>query len=157
MAIETAHNEAESQVSEHVADTAHDLRLSMMRLVRRLRQDKDLGAPHLGKLAALGWLDRERPMTNAELAAAERVTPQTMARNTVELVAEGLVSRTDDPRDGRQVLLRISPAGREVLEADRRRRDTFLATAMAATLTPTEQELLRLAAGLLDRLAEVPR
>lgn len=92
-------------------------------------------------------------MTNAELAAAERVTPQTMARNTAELVADGLISRADDPGDRRQVLLEISERGREVLEQDRRRRDTFLATAMASELTPTEQELLRLAAGLLDRLA----
>jgi DNA-binding MarR family transcriptional regulator len=136
---------------------AHELRLSMMRLVRRLRQDKDDRTPHYGKLSALGWLDREGPMTNAEIAAAERVTPQTMARNTTELVADGLISRADDPRDRRQVLLKISTRGREILEQDRQRRDTFLATAMASELTPTEQELLRLAAGLLDRLAEAKK
>jgi hypothetical protein len=51
--------------------------------------------------------------------------------------------------------LRISPSGIDILEEDRRRRDSFLAKAMTTALTPTERELLRLAAGLLDRLSEV--
>ncbi|WP_163507277.1 MarR family winged helix-turn-helix transcriptional regulator [Fodinicola acaciae] len=140
-----------------LADTAHELRLSMMRLVRRLRQEKTALVPPYPQLAVLGWLDRDGPMTNTRLAAVERVTPQTMARTTAELVAEGLISRAEDPTDRRQVLLAVNERGRQLLEEDRRRRDTFLATAMATELTPTERELLRLAAGLLDKLAEAAR
>ncbi len=134
---------------------AHEIRTSLFRLVRRLRQERPEGELSYSQLNVLGWLEREGPMTNADLAAAERVTPQTMMRATADLVATELISRTDNPTDRRQVLLKITPAGTTLVREDRRRRDTFLAQAMASTLTPTERELLRLAAGLMDKLSEV--
>ena len=134
---------------------AHEIRTSLFRLVRRLRQERPEGEVSYSQLIVLGWLEREGPMTNADLAAAERVTPQTMMRATADLVATELISRADNPADRRQVLLKITPAGITLVREDRRRRDTFLAQAMASTLTPTERELLRLAAGLMDKLSEV--
>jgi DNA-binding MarR family transcriptional regulator len=134
---------------------AHEIRTSLFRLVRRLRQERPEGELSYSQLNVLGWLEREGPMTNADLAAAERVTPQTMMRATADLVATELISRADNPTDRRQVLLKITAAGRTLVREDRRRRDTFLAQAMASTLTPTERELLRLAAGLMDKLSEV--
>lgn len=135
---------------------AHEIRASLFRLVRRLRHERPEGELSYSRLAVLGWLEREGPMTNADLAAAERVTPQSMMRATSELVAAEFISRADNPADGRQVLLKITPPGSTVVREDRRRRDSFLAQAMASTLTPTERELLRLAAGLMDKLSEVP-
>lgn len=134
---------------------AHEIRTSLFRLVRRMRQERPEGEVSYSQLNVLGWLEREGPMTNADLAAAERVTPQTMMRATADLVATELISRADNPADRRQVLLKITPAGTTLVREDRRRRDTFLAQAMASTLTPTERELLRLAAGLMDKLSEV--
>lgn len=136
---------------------AHEIRTSLFRLVRRLRQERPEGELSYSQLNALGWLEREGPMTNAELAAAERVTPQTMLRATTELVTADLISRADNPNDRRQVLLKITTSGATLVRDDRRRRDTFLAKAMDTTLTPTEQDLLRLAAGLMDKLAEVAK
>jgi DNA-binding MarR family transcriptional regulator len=133
---------------------AHEVRQSVFRLVRRLRQERPDGGLSYSQLVALGWLERDGSMTNADLAAAEGVAPQTMMRTTAELVADGLISRADNPKDRRQVMLTITEAGRELILEDRRRRDSFLAQAMETTLTPTERELLRLAAGLLDRLSE---
>lgn len=133
---------------------AREVRLSVFRLVRRLRQERPDAGVSYPQLAALGWLEREGAMTNADLAADEKVAPQTMMRTTAELVADGLISRADNPEDRRQVLLTITEAGRELVLEDRRQRDSFLAEAMETTLTPTERELLRLAAGLLDRLSE---
>lgn len=134
---------------------AHEIRTSLFRLVRRMRQERPEGEVSYSQLNVLGWLEREGPMSNADLAAAERVTPQTMMRATADLVATELISRADNPADRRQVLLKITPAGATLVREDRRRRDTFLAQAMASTLTPTERELLRLAAGLMDKLSEV--
>ena len=134
---------------------AHEIRTSLFRLVRRLRHERPEGELSYSRLAVLGWLEREGPMTNADLAAAERVTPQTMMRATADLVATELISRADNPTDRRQVLLKITPAGTTLVREDRRRRDSFLAKAMESTLTPTERELLRLAAGLMDKLSEV--
>jgi DNA-binding MarR family transcriptional regulator len=129
----------------------------MFRLVRRLRQARPEGQLSMSRLNVLGWLEREGPKTNAELAAAERVTPQTMMRATTDLIAAGFISRADNPIDRRQVLLTITPSGTTLVHEYRRNRDTFLAKAMDATLTPTEQELLHLAAQLMDKLAEVPQ
>ena len=134
---------------------AHEIRTSLFRLVRRLRQERPEGELSYSQLNVLGWLEREGPMTNADLAAAERVTPQTMMRATADLVATELISRADNPTDRRQVLLKITPAGTTLVREDRRRRDSFLAKAMESTLTPTERDLLRLAAGLMDKLSEV--
>jgi DNA-binding MarR family transcriptional regulator len=134
---------------------AHEIRTSLFRLVRRLRQERPEGELSYSQLNVLGWLEREGPMTNADLAAAERVTPQTMMRATADLVATELISRADNPADRRQVLLKITPAGTTLVREDRRRRDSFLAQAMESTLTPTEREFLRLAAGLMDKLSEV--
>jgi len=134
---------------------AHEIRTSRNRLVRRLRQERPEGELSYSQLNVLGWLEREGPMTNADLAAAERVTPQTMMRATADLVATELISRADNPTDRRQVLLKITPAGTTLVREDRRRRDSFLAQAMESTLTPTERDLLRLAAGLMDKLSEV--
>jgi DNA-binding MarR family transcriptional regulator len=134
---------------------AHEIRTSLFRLVRRLRQERPEGELSYSQLNVLGWLEREGPMTNADLAAAERVTPQTMTRATADLVAAEFISRADNPMDRRQVLLKITPVGAAFVREDRRRRDTFLSQAMESTLTPTERELLRLAAGLMDKLSEV--
>ncbi|HET6988047.1 MAG TPA: MarR family transcriptional regulator [Kribbella sp.] len=134
---------------------AHEIRTSLFRLVRRLRQERPEGELSYTQLNVLGWLEREGPMTNADLAAAERVTPQTMMRATSDLVGAELISRADNPTDRRQVLLKITAAGTTLVREDRRRRDTFLAQAMERALTPTERELLRLAAGLMDKLSEV--
>ena len=134
---------------------AHEIRTSLFRLVRRLRQERPEGELSYSQLNVLGWLEREGPMTNADLAAAERVTPQTMMRATADLVGTELISRADNPTDRRQVLLKITPAGTTLVREDRRRRDSFLAQAMESTLTPTERDLLRLAAGLMDKLSEV--
>jgi DNA-binding MarR family transcriptional regulator len=71
---------------------AHEIRTSLFRLVRRLRQERPEGELTYSQLNVLGWLEREGPMTNADLAAAERVTPQTMMRATSDLVASGFIS-----------------------------------------------------------------
>ncbi len=68
------------------------------------------------------------------------------------LEAAGLVTRTDHPRDGRQVLLAASPGGTALVREDRRRRDAWLAQRLR-DLPPDELEVLRRAAVVLERLA----
>lgn len=143
----------EETVSRDVAASANELRLSMMRLVRRLRAERPSHGLSLTRINALGRLDREGPATVTELAAAEGITPQSMARAATELVESGLVTRRADPDDGRQVLLAIAPAGAALLAEDRARRDTWLAVSMATKLSDEERDLLRIAGRLLDRLA----
>jgi DNA-binding MarR family transcriptional regulator len=143
----------EETVSREVAASANELRLSMMRLVRRLRAERPTHGLSLTRINALGRLDREGPATVTELAAAEGITPQSMARAVTELVDSGLVTRQADPHDGRQVLLALAPDGARLLAEDRARRDTWLAVRMAERLSPEERDLLRVAGRLFDRIA----
>jgi DNA-binding MarR family transcriptional regulator len=131
---------------------ASALRLSVMRLARRMRGERADTSLTLSQLAALATLERHGPLTPRELAAAERVQPPSMTRLLASLVTAGLVTRTDHPTDGRQVLLAASPEGVALLREDRRRRDAWLAQRLRE-LEPEDREVLRRAAAVLDRLA----
>jgi DNA-binding MarR family transcriptional regulator len=134
-----------------VARTASELRLAFGQLVRRLRVEHNFAISHA---SVLGRLDREGPRTTSALAAAERVRPQSMAQTVSDLHADGLVARRPDPLDGRQILIELTDLGRQALSDDRRRRDGWLAQAIASELTVEEREILVKATPLLHRLAQ---
>ncbi|WP_030485558.1 MarR family winged helix-turn-helix transcriptional regulator [Nocardioides aequoreus] len=132
---------------------ASELRLSVMRLSRRLRSEREPGNPlSVAALSALGILFREGDCTVGALAAHERVQPPSMTRTVNGLVEEGYAVRRPHETDGRVVVVSLTEKGREVLLADRRRRDAWLARRLRA-FTPDERELLRQAAPLIHRLA----
>ena len=131
---------------------ASALRLAVMRLARRLRSERSDTSLTISQIAALSTLERTGPMTPRELAAAERVQPPSMTRITASLEAAGLVTRTDHPTDGRQVLLAASPDGAALVREDRRRRDAWLAQRLH-DLPADDVEVLRRAAVVLERLA----
>ena len=131
---------------------ASELRTTVMRLARRLRNQRAESAMTLGPIAALGSLDRHGPMAPSELAALERVQPPSMTRILAKLEEAGLVTREPHPTDRRQAVVAVSDAGKEMLHADRRRRDAWLAQRMR-DLSSDEREILRQAAAVLDKLA----
>ena len=135
-----------------VAHTAAELRLAMGRLVRQVRQEGSL-LP-IGQAAVLGHLDRTGAMTTSDLAVAERVRPQSMARTVSQLTAIGFIDQAPHPTDRRKVLLTASAAGRAALEEHRERRTGWLAEAIAQRLTPAEQKALARCVELLGRLTE---
>ena len=141
------------EASEERAAAAAEVRLGVMRLARRLRAEREPGELPLGRLSALGRLERDGPASASALAAAERVTPQTMARIVQHLLDSGLAERTPDPADRRATLIGITEAGSSHVRADRSRREAWLAQAMDE-LTDVERELLVLTSRLLDRLAD---
>jgi DNA-binding MarR family transcriptional regulator len=131
------------------------LRVGVMRLARRLRLERSGSDLPLTQLAALGTLSRHGDLTIGELATLENVKPPSMTRTVNCLEAAGLVTRSANESDGRQVVVGLTEQARTVLAADRRRRDAWLARHLA-DLTPGEHELLRAVAPLLDRLANEP-
>jgi DNA-binding MarR family transcriptional regulator len=131
---------------------ASTLRLSVMRLARRMRAQRAETSLTLSQLAALATLDRHGALTPGELAAHEKVQPPSMTRLLAVLEDKALVTRAPHPTDGRQALMTISPEGQALLREDRRRRDAWLAQRMRA-LDSDEIEVLRRAAGILDKLA----
>src|SRR5262249_26328513 len=120
-------------------------------LVRRLRAEHRFSLAHG---AVLGRLDRDGASGTSDLAAAERVRPQSMAQTVGELEADGLISRRPDPADRRRALLELTDKGREMLEADRRQREGWLIRAIADGFSEQEQQALARAVPLLTRLAE---
>jgi DNA-binding MarR family transcriptional regulator len=128
------------------------LRISVMRLSRRMRQERDdvgLSATHV---AALATLDRHGPLPLGELAALEKVAPPSMTRVVSRLSKGGLVDRSSQPGDKRQVLVGITEEGRRLLAADRRRRDEWL-SARLRELSADDLDALSRVIPVLDRLA----
>ncbi|OLB64629.1 MAG: hypothetical protein AUI10_10260 [Actinobacteria bacterium 13_2_20CM_2_72_6] len=133
---------------------AREVRQSVVRLARRLRtQRQEHGVGNLG-VSVLSQLHRHHALTPRALAQAERVTPQTLTRVLAALEERGLVLRRGDPSDGRQSLLELTAAGLDVLRRDSAMREEWLAAAMETELTPAELQIVRVAAELLDRLAD---
>jgi DNA-binding MarR family transcriptional regulator len=130
---------------------ASDLRVVLGHLIRRLRAEHRFPLSHG---AVLGQLDREGPQSVSDLAAAERVRPQSMAQTVNDLEADGLVERRPDPADGRRALVELTERGSDALQADRRHREGWLARAISDDLSADEQAVLREAVELLRRLAE---
>jgi DNA-binding MarR family transcriptional regulator len=146
---------------DELLETVAAVRRGVTRLARRLRverQEPRPGEPELSNLAlsVLANLHRRGPMTPGALAEAERLQPQSLTRTLGGLEDEHLVIRHRDSADGRRSLLGLTEAGAQALVRDMRRRDDWLAEAMARELTRTERELLRLAGDLMERLAESP-
>ena len=123
-----------------------------MRLARRLRQmqDESLGL-NPNQLSAMAVLLNSGDQLMGELAAQERVQPPSMTRIVNSLEARGLVMRRPDPRDHRQCLVSLTESGRQVLLANRRRRDQWLAVRIAG-LDPAEREVLRRAVAVLEKV-----
>ncbi|HEY7721814.1 MAG TPA: MarR family transcriptional regulator [Pedococcus sp.] len=133
-----------------VSAIAGELRLACMRISRRVRFESTHEVPP-HQFSVLARLE-EAPRTPGELADIERVSPPSMTRTVAALVERGLVARTADPSDGRQVILSLTPEARRVLREIRRRRDQWM-TVRVKSLTPEEQEVLRQAASILSRVA----
>jgi len=135
--------------------TATAVRQGVTRLARRLRMERPGSGESLLHLALLSLLHRRGPMTAGQLALAQRVQPQSLTRAFASLEGRQMITRAADPDDGRRSFFALTEQGVETLRVDRHRRDAWLARAMGEHLTPTEWELLRLASGLLERLADI--
>ena len=126
------------------------LRLSVARLARLLRQQDESGmTPTM--TATLATIAREGPLTLGALAAAEQVAPPTVTKAIDKLEANGLVERIVDENDRRVCRVRVTGAGRRQIEANRSRRNAWLADQLAA-LTPDERERLAGAVDVLEQL-----
>jgi DNA-binding MarR family transcriptional regulator len=130
---------------------AHELRETLGRVVRRLRAEP---GPSVGRLAVLGRLDREGPSSISDLAARERIRPQSMAQTVHDLESDGLVSRRPDPADRRRAFVELTAAGLELLRTTRAGRETWLTDVLERELDPAERGRLHHALQLLSRIAD---
>jgi DNA-binding MarR family transcriptional regulator len=133
-----------------VPDLAVRLRLAIVRVARRLRQEAGTElSPSLN--TALATIDRHGPMTPSEVAVRERIQRPTVTRLLDKLSAAGLVVRTPDPGDRRSSLVSITPAGHALMEELRTRKTAYLARRLEE-LDPEERATLERAAAILEKV-----
>jgi DNA-binding MarR family transcriptional regulator len=102
----------------------------------------------------LGQLHRRGRLGASEIAAAERVQPQSLTRVLASLEEQGLITRQQDAGDRRRNTIDLTDAGRRLLKEHMKSSDDWLAEAIEERLNPTERAVLGLAAGILDQLLD---
>ena len=128
------------------------LRLAIMRLARRLRQQAE---PDMtpSMLSAMANIEYRQPVTLGHLAEAERVTPPTMSKIVGRLVDAGLVTRTVDVDDRRIQRVSLSRDGAKLIARNRSRKNAYLARKLRR-LEPEEVAKLEEAVGVIEKLLE---
>lgn len=142
----------DSDLTDGEREAIPELRTAVMRLSRRLRQERDDQLTP-SQLAVLGNVALHGPMTPGDLAAMEHVKPPTMSRIIAGLEAEGWAARLPHPTDGRQCLIDLTDKARHWIRTYREVRDVWLAQQMSA-LSHEERRVVLQAAPLLQRLAQ---
>lgn len=133
---------------------AGELRVLIGKLRRRLREEAPPGDLTWSQESVLTRLEREGPATVTTLARAEGVRPQSMGATVAVLEAAGLVCGAPDPTDGRQTILSLTPACRDMIKAGRAAREDWLFRSIRTKLAAAEQEELATGVELLKRLVE---
>jgi DNA-binding MarR family transcriptional regulator len=128
------------------------LRLAIMRLARRLRQQAEADlTPSM--LSAMANIEYRQPVTLGQLAEAERVTPPTMSKIVGRLEEARLVIRTADTEDKRIQRLNLSREGVKLIARNRSRKNAYLARKLRK-LEPEEAAKLEAAVEVIEKLLE---
>lgn len=133
---------------------AGDVRAVLSRLRRRLREVASLGDLSMSQTSVLTRLEKGGPFSASDLAAAERVRPQSMAATLAAIDKLGLIKREPDPADGRRQLISLTVPGRERIVGSRRTREEWLTRALADGYTEAERQQIIEALALLGRLVD---
>ncbi|WP_207793051.1 MarR family winged helix-turn-helix transcriptional regulator [Nocardioides acrostichi] len=135
-------------------EAARHLRSLVSRLRRRLRDEQDDEGLTPSQSTVLSDLDREGPATVSELAALEKIRPQSMALTVGVLVDLGLVRAGPDPEDGRRKLLSPTTLGREHLEARRTAKQDWLVRRLREELDDDELDVVARGLALVQRVTQ---
>jgi DNA-binding MarR family transcriptional regulator len=135
-------------------ETAVALRRTSTRLALRLRAERTGDGLGSTGVAVLGQLHRRGALTASEIAAAERVQPQSLTRVLASLEEQGLIAREQDTQDRRRHTIELTDRGQQLLREHMKSSDDWLADAIETRLSPTERAVLQLAAGILDQLLD---
>ncbi|WP_030812260.1 MarR family winged helix-turn-helix transcriptional regulator [Streptomyces sp. NRRL F-2799] len=139
-------------VSESAVRAAHEFRVVFSRLRRRMRESYDPGDLTPSQTSVLSRLDKDGEASVSDLAAAERVRHQSVAATVAVLEDRALVSRRQDPSDGRRQLVFVTDSGHAFLEDRRRAGEGWLTRALEDQCTEDERRTLLEAAAILDRV-----
>jgi DNA-binding MarR family transcriptional regulator len=105
-------------------------------------------------LSVLHTLSRKGPLRLTDLTSTEQLKQPAITSLVAKLEREGLVSRRPDPRDGRAVLLALTPAGEEIVRSRHADRLARLSR-LVDLLSEEERSVLAGSARVLARLTEI--
>lgn len=142
------------ELSDADAAALSTLRSAVMRLGRRLRNQRVEESLTPTEMQVLATLARCGSATPGELARKEHVQPPSMTRIVAMLEEKGLVRREPHPDDRRQVVVSSTEQAESILDQSRAKRDAWLRE-LAAGLDEEELAVLRAAAPVLERLAQL--
>lgn len=140
--------------SEPASDLAAQIRTTLSRLKRRLRDQGGRGNLTPSQVSALLRLEKDGAATVSSLARAEGMRPQSMSSIVASLQNAGLVSGIPDPNDGRKTLMSLSRKCEKRLQQVRAARQDWLTATIVQKLSAQEQRQLSRTLELLSRLAE---
>lgn len=130
------------------------LRLALARIARSI--DRQVSADGLSRtrLSVLGTVARKGPIGVGELADVEGLNPTMLSRIVGKMTTEGLLNRVQDERDGRAVLVEVTPAGAALQQRLRGERTKLFAERLTELPDGLAEQLLT---GLpaLEALAEI--
>lgn len=143
-----------TELSEDDRAAVNELRGAVMRLSRRLRNQRVDETLSPTEMSVLATLARCGSATPGELARKEHVQPPSMTRIVAMLEAKGLVRREPHPDDRRQVVVSRTEQADSMLAESRSKRNVWLAK-LAEGLTEEELAVMRQAAPVLEKLAHL--
>jgi len=138
-----------------VRETANRLRVAIGAFKRRARETAAEGDLTNPQLTALSRIDRLGPMTTAELARREQISPQAMGTTIASLEDLGLVARSADAADGRRSILSLTPEGLAAIRSGRNSVVDRISEVLEGSFAAADIEVLAAAAPLIERLADL--
>jgi DNA-binding MarR family transcriptional regulator len=136
------------------ASLAAELHALNGKLKRKLREQASAGDLTPSQAAVLLHLGHNGATTVTALAKMEGVRPQSMGATVAGLEALGLVKGSPDARDGRQTILSLTPACRDMIRTGRAARQDWLLRAIQSKLSAEEQAQLAFSLRLLSRIVD---
>ena len=127
--------------------------MTIMRLSRRIRQERAEGEVAEGQRSALFFIYDSGAQSLGSLSEHDKVTPPSMNRTINHLLERGYVTREPSPVDARKVSIDLTDDGRTFVEETRRLRNAWFDSRLAQ-LNPEDRAALDAALPVLRKLAD---
>ncbi|MFT4153426.1 MarR family winged helix-turn-helix transcriptional regulator [Parafilimonas sp.] len=132
-----------------------EVRTTVTRLVKKLRRHSATGITlSLTERSVMGLLNRSGEMLPNELAAAEKITTQSMSQILNHLSALGYINRRASKEDKRKSFISLSAKGAAMVKRVGEEKDNWLYQALMHTCTAAEIQVLKKALVPLKKIVD---